>query len=89
MPEVAYIAVDWGTSSFRLWATGADGTVISEVRHNQGMASLRPADYPVILSEALGSIGLKSGLPTVVCGMAGAKQGLARRLLQGPVIVSD
>lgn len=75
MPEVAYIAVDWGTSSFRLWATDANGTVINEVRLNQGMASLRPEDYPAILSGALDSIGVKSGLPTVICGMAGAKQG--------------
>jgi len=74
MPEVAYIAVDWGTSSFRLWATDTDGTVINEVRLNQGMASLRPEDYPSVLSETLGSIGAKSGLPTVICGMAGAQQ---------------
>jgi len=75
MPAAAYIAVDWGTSSFRLWTVAADSAVINEVRHDQGMTSLRRQDYPTVLNDALGSIGVKPGLPTVICGMAGAKQG--------------
>ena len=27
MSEAAYVAVDWGTSSFRLWLTGHDGAI--------------------------------------------------------------
>ncbi len=32
MTNPAYVAVDWGTSSFRLWLIGRDGSVLAERR---------------------------------------------------------
>ena len=38
MYDAAFIALDWGTSSFRLWLIGHDGRVLAERRS----AELRP-----------------------------------------------
>jgi 2-dehydro-3-deoxygalactonokinase len=75
MPQAAYIAIDWGTTSFRLWAIAADGTVLKEVLQGKGMASLKPGDYKHVLDETLQLQGLNRELPTLICGMAGARQG--------------
>lgn len=37
MSEAAYIAVDWGTSSFRLWLMDGAGGVLAERRSDEGM----------------------------------------------------
>src|SRR4029079_1407097 len=37
MSEAAYVAVDWGTSSFRLWLMDQIGVVLAERRSQQGM----------------------------------------------------
>jgi 2-dehydro-3-deoxygalactonokinase len=34
------VAVDWGTSSFRLWLMSADGTVLAEHRSHEGMSEV-------------------------------------------------
>ena len=36
----ALVAVDWGTSSFRLWLMSADGTVLAEHRSHEGMSEV-------------------------------------------------
>ena len=36
-----YAAVDWGTSSFRLWIIGEDGAVLAERRSAEGMTTVR------------------------------------------------
>ena len=37
MANPAYVAVDWGTSSFRLWLIDAGGAVLAERRSGEGM----------------------------------------------------
>ena len=37
MSQAAYIAVDWGTSSFRLWLMDRAGDVLAESRSQEGM----------------------------------------------------
>ena len=37
---IAFVAGDWGTSSLRLWALAANGTVLAERRSAEGMATL-------------------------------------------------
>lgn len=75
MTQAAVVALDWGTSSFRLWAMGANGSVLGEARDDVGMASLNPADYAAVLDHHLLQVGVNADVPVLICGMAGAKQG--------------
>ena len=34
-----YVAVDWGTTSFRLWLLGTDGAILGESRSREGMTT--------------------------------------------------
>ena len=39
MSEPAFIAVDWGTTSFRLWLLSRSGAVLAERRSSEGMTT--------------------------------------------------
>nr|WP_316652756.1 2-dehydro-3-deoxygalactonokinase [uncultured Gellertiella sp.] len=72
----AFVAVDWGTSSFRLWLMNAAGETLAERRSNEGMAMASAAcGFPKILKSHLSAIGVAADLPVIICGMAGARQG--------------
>ncbi len=75
MPQPCFIAIDWGTSSFRLWAMSRNGEVVSTTRNDNGMSRLKPDDYASVMASALSELGIAEGLPTIICGMAGAAQG--------------
>ncbi|MDX3972725.1 2-dehydro-3-deoxygalactonokinase [Shinella sp.] len=75
MTEPAYVAVDWGTSSFRLWLIGKDGNVIAERRSGEGMTTAARTGFAGVLASHLSAIAAPAGLPVLICGMAGAKQG--------------
>ena len=70
-----WVAVDWGTSSLRLWAI-KDGEAVDERRSDQGMGRLTPDGFEPTLLAQLGDWLPDSGrLNVLICGMAGAKQG--------------
>ena len=73
-----WIAVDWGTSTLRVWALGRDGSVVAKAVSEEGMSGLGPAEYePVLMNHVrawLPETPVRS-VPVIVCGMAGAKQG--------------
>jgi len=75
MANPAYVAVDWGTSSFRLWLIGADGGILAERRSDEGMTSTAKTGFSTVLASHLAAIEAPESLPVIVCGMAGAKQG--------------
>lgn len=76
MSEAAYVAVDWGTSSFRLWLVDSAGRVLAERRSHEGMmAAGKLGGFASVLQSHLDAIGAAGSLPVVVCGMAGARQG--------------
>lgn len=68
-------AVDWGTSRFRLWLLDHDGDVVAEKQSDRGMSSLQSADYEAELETVLNRVGAPTGLPVVICGMAGSSKG--------------
>ncbi|MFC6445287.1 2-dehydro-3-deoxygalactonokinase [Shinella zoogloeoides] len=74
-PHPAYVAVDWGTSSFRLWLIGQDGGVLAERRSAEGMTVAARTGFAGVLASHLAAISAPAGLPVLICGMAGAKQG--------------
>jgi len=75
MSQAAYVAVDWGTSSFRLWLVDRAGKVLGERRSHEGMMAAGKLGFPTVLQSHLEAVGAAPGLPVVVCGMAGARQG--------------
>ncbi len=78
-PVPAVAAVDWGTSSFRLWLLDPAGNVLAERRSDEGMlvASGQGSGrgFGPILEGHLGALAAPANLPVIVCGMAGARQG--------------
>jgi len=68
-------AVDWGTTSFRLWLLARDGKVLAERRSDEGMMAAREAGFEAVLERHLDAAGAPLALPVVICGMAGARQG--------------
>ncbi|KRR00076.1 2-dehydro-3-deoxygalactonokinase [Bradyrhizobium valentinum] len=75
MSEAAYVAVDWGTSSFRLWLVDQAGNILRERRSHEGMMAAGKLGFPTVLQSHLQAVGAADGLPVIVCGMAGARQG--------------
>lgn len=70
-----YIAVDWGTSSFRLWLVGQGGAVLGESRSHEGMTTARDIGFSAVLESHIARVNAPDGAPVIMCGMVGAKQG--------------
>jgi len=75
MKQADYVAVDWGTSSFRLWLVDRAGNVLAERRSHEGMMVAGKLGFAAVLQSHLEAVGAAPGLPVIVCGMAGARQG--------------
>ncbi|MBR0985149.1 2-dehydro-3-deoxygalactonokinase [Bradyrhizobium liaoningense] len=75
MTEPAYVAVDWGTSSFRLWLVDRAGEVLTERRSGEGMLAAAKAGFAAVLRSHLAAVEAPDHLPVLVCGMAGARNG--------------
>jgi 2-dehydro-3-deoxygalactonokinase len=75
MSEAAYVAVDWGTSSFRLWLIDRAGNVLGERRSHEGMTAAAKPGFAAVLQSHLEAVGAAHELPVIICGMAGARQG--------------
>ncbi|WP_337266233.1 2-dehydro-3-deoxygalactonokinase [Oryzifoliimicrobium ureilyticus] len=75
MASSVYAAVDWGTSSFRLWLLDANGNVLAESRGQDGMTQAAAKGFEKTLEDHLERVGAESHVPVIACGMVGAKQG--------------
>jgi 2-dehydro-3-deoxygalactonokinase len=75
MEQAAYVAVDWGTSSFRLWLVDRAGNILGERRSHEGMMVAGKLGFAAVLQSHLEAAGAAPGLPVIVCGMAGALGG--------------
>ena len=65
--EPAVIAVDWGTSSFRLWALAPNGDVMAERKGAFGMAKLGRDDFYPTLIAGLTALGVDPDIPVIIC----------------------
>ncbi|WP_043620946.1 2-dehydro-3-deoxygalactonokinase [Ensifer sp. ZNC0028] len=90
MTAAYYAAVDWGTTSFRLWIIGEDGTVLAERRSGEGMTTANKTGFHSILEKHLSAVDAPGHLPAIICGMAGAKQGWVEAgYLDTPAALAD
>ncbi|WP_204114457.1 2-dehydro-3-deoxygalactonokinase [Shimia biformata] len=86
----ALVAVDWGTTCFRLWVLDQGGAVIANLRGAEGMSVLSPDQFAPVLEAKLDQLGVPDGVPAVICGMAGAAQGwVEAAYLPVPCAVTD
>lgn len=71
-----WIAVDWGTTSLRVWQIGEDGQIIDHRTSDKGMSGLDPAQFEASLLSLIDD-WLEQGTTThaIACGMVGARQG--------------
>lgn len=70
-----YALSDWGTSRFRLWLVDGGGEVLVEKRSDDGLDASRARGFAATLEGHLTGLGAPAGLPVIVCGMAGSRQG--------------
>lgn len=76
MQEIAWIAVDWGTSNLRVWAMSDDARILAEAASDKGMAKLDRAGFePALLALIGGWLPAGRRTPVISCGMVGARQG--------------
>jgi 2-dehydro-3-deoxygalactonokinase len=76
LQNIAWIAVDWGTSNLRVWGLDCDGQVATEAASDKGMAKLDRAGFePALLELIDGWLPHDRQIPVIACGMVGARQG--------------
>lgn len=75
MSQPSFVAVDWGTTDFRLWVMDDGGQILNNTQGPFGMSRLKPDDFGRVLEESLNKLGVDEEVPVVICGMAGAAQG--------------
>ncbi len=66
------IAIDWGTSAFRLWVMGPQG-VLASSRGTEGMKHCLDAGFAPVLAHHLARAHAPPDWPILICGMAGAR----------------
>jgi 2-dehydro-3-deoxygalactonokinase len=71
--ESALIGIDWGTTRLRAFRIGADGQILDRRMNDRGIAQLGDADFDRVLCEIIA--GWPSGMPILMCGMIGSRQG--------------
>ncbi|PZQ79372.1 MAG: hypothetical protein DI549_20290 [Ancylobacter novellus] len=75
MAAVSHVVVDWGTSSFRLWALDRAGHVLGERRSGQGLTTATGEGFEAVLETHLAALDIADGIPVMMCGMVGARSG--------------
>ena len=73
MMNVAWIAVDWGTTHLRAWLMDSRDEVLEKRQSDAGMARLSRDQFAGALADLVGPF---DG-PVVACGMVGSRQGWA------------
>lgn len=76
--EIAWIAVDWGTSAVRGWAMDGGDRILAEASSAEGMGTLEPSGFEAALIRLISDWLPADGAPPVpvfACGMVGARQG--------------
>ncbi len=84
--NLAWIAVDWGTSNLRVWAMDDSADILAETQSPLGMNAIAGDEKLSFEGVLTGLIGRwlspeSRSVPVVICGMAGARQG-SRALLR-------
>ncbi len=74
VPEIDWIAVDWGTSHLRAWAMQGD-TIVAKAQSEKGMGGLAQDAFEPALLELIGPWLGTDPVEVMACGMVGSRQG--------------
>lgn len=69
------VAVDWGSSELRLWLLDREGAVLAFSQAPAGALRLGAEDFAPTLAHHLAQVQAPPGLPVLMCGMVGSRQG--------------
>jgi 2-dehydro-3-deoxygalactonokinase len=72
-----YIAVDWGTSSFRAALIAPDGEILNEIASQRGILSFKQGEFAPYLMSTCAEFAKAGGYVYVLSGMIGSANGLA------------
>jgi 2-dehydro-3-deoxygalactonokinase len=69
----SFIALDWGTTSFRAYLVGADGAVKDQFADSEGILAVKDNGFEAVLESHIGH--WDKSLPVVAAGMITSRQG--------------
>jgi 2-dehydro-3-deoxygalactonokinase len=69
----AFIALDWGTTSFRAYRASSEGDVLDTVTAPQGILAVKDGAFDAAMEQAIGAWDTK--LPVLASGMITSRQG--------------
>lgn len=72
-----FIAVDWGTSSFRAALIAPDGEILDELAEPNGITSFKAGEFAPFLISSCARMTKAGGQSFVLSGMIGSKNGMA------------
>lgn len=76
MMKPAFLAVNWGGTSFRVWAVAADGTILQTRSAADGLKSVENRQFGTVLRRHCGDwLAADARVPLVMNGMVGARDG--------------
>lgn len=75
LTDIAWVAVDWGTTHLRALAMDAQGRDLAALASRQGMGALDRDDYEPVLRALLAPWLGERVLHVIACGMVGSRQG--------------
>ncbi len=88
MKSKAFIALDWGTTSFRAYHVDGAGKVLNQVAAPEGILAVRDGKFEEVLESHIGA--WDKALPIVASGMITSRQGWVEcAYAECPVGVSD
>jgi 2-dehydro-3-deoxygalactonokinase len=67
-----FIALDWGTTSFRAYLVGADGSVQNQFADAEGILAVKDGSFEAVLESHIGT--WDKSLPVVAAGMITSRQ---------------
>lgn len=70
--DVAYLAVDWGSTNRRIFALATDGTVIATAQDDRGILAMASGDFA---AETAAMRARWGDLPILCAGMVGSNRG--------------
>ncbi len=76
-PTHPFIAVDWGTTSFRAALIAPDGEILDELAETRGILSFKQGEFAPYLISTCSRMTKAGGQSFVLSGMIGSKDGMA------------
>ncbi len=83
-----FIALDWGTTSFRAYHVGTDGSILNEMADATGILAVKDGAFEAALENHIGA--WNTSLPVLAAGMITSRQGwIERPYVECPASAAD